>query len=315
MDTEITVTASGLALSGPILAGERVAVSVSGVPFAEGAKPTLVLLSRFPDALLASVELAEGEEGEWAGVLDTATRQVGAFFATARADERRDAVLELIDANGETRDSVARLLVPFGNSALCPSPMHAQPAASVYVAGPKGDKGDPGETGPTGPQGPQGATGPQGPKGDKGDPGTSIPLPVSVANGGTGATTAAAARANLGAVNRTGDTMTGRLTATSFTAEGSGSSFVVNPAPGVFTTFEHPGVLTVTETSGGATSVAFVPGTTPASANPGKTIVLGESLPASETWTFVVDDGQGGTTTITKQVAVYAAAQTQGAGA
>ena len=288
MDTEITVTASGLALSGPILAGERVAVSVSGVPFAEGAKPTLVLLSRFPDALLASVELAEGEEGEWAGVLDTATRQVGAFFATARADERRDAVLELIDANGETRDSVARLLVPFGNSALCPSPMHAQPAASVYVAGPKGDKGD---------------------------PGTSIPLPVSVANGGTGATTAAAARANLGAVNRTGDTMTGRLTATSFTAEGSGSSFVVNPAPGVFTTFEHPGVLTVTETSGGATSVAFVPGTTPASANPGKTIVLGESLPASETWTFVVDDGQGGTTTITKQVAVYAAAQTQGAGA
>ena len=31
------------------------------------------------------------------------------------------------------------------------------------------------------------------------------------------------------------------------------------------------------------------------------------ALPASETWTFEVDDGQGGTTTVTKSVAVYAA--------
>ena len=337
MDTTISVTASGLALSGPLLAGERVAVSVSGIPFAEGAKPTLVLLSRFPDALLASVELTEGEEGAWAGVLDTATRQVGAFFATARADERRDAVLELIDANGETRDSVARLLVPFGNSALCPSPMHAHPAASVYVAGPKGDKGDPGETGPTGPQGPEGPQGPQG------DPGTSIPLPVSVANGGTGATTAAAARANLGAVNKAGDTMTGALTAPTFTATQSGNSFVVHPSEGTYTTLEHPGILTVTETEGGALSMVFLPGTSVAAANPGRTIALGSdlaekqdiitdlatirsgaaagatavqpaALPASETWTFVVDDGQGGTTTVTKQVAVYAAAQSQGGG-
>lgn len=35
---------------------------------------------------------------------------------------------------------------------------------------------------------------------------------------------------------------------------------------------------------------------------------------SSETWTFVIDDGQGGTSTVTKNVAVYAA-QTQGAGA
>lgn len=36
-------------------------------------------------------------------------------------------------------------------------------------------------------------------------------IPISVENGGTGATSAADARANLGAVNKAGDTMTGRL--------------------------------------------------------------------------------------------------------
>ena len=30
---------------------------------------------------------------------------------------------------------------------------------------------------------------------------------------------------------------------------------------------------------------------------------------SSETWTFEIDDGQGGTTTVTKSVAVFAAAQ------
>jgi hypothetical protein len=37
------------------------------------------------------------------------------------------------------------------------------------------------------------------------------------------------------------------------------------------------------------------------------TLALASQLPASETWTFEVDDGQGGTTTVTKNVAVYAA--------
>ena len=38
-----------------------------------------------------------------------------------------------------------------------------------------------------------------------------------------------------------------------------------------------------------------------------QTAVQPSALPASETWTFEVDDGQGGTTTVTKSVAVYAA--------
>src|SRR4249919_2770564 len=48
--------------------------------------------------------------------------------------------------------------------------------------------------------------------GPPGTPGTSIPLPVAIASGGTGATTAAAALTNLGAVAKAGDVMTGGLT-------------------------------------------------------------------------------------------------------
>jgi hypothetical protein len=139
----ITVTASGISLDGPLVAGEVVAVSVSGVTFAEDSKPTLCLLGRFPDALLSSVELAEDENtpGTWTGELDTATKQTAVFFATARADECRDAVLELVAA----RQSVARLMVAFRNSALCPSPFHAPDASPVYVPvpGPPGQGGDP----------------------------------------------------------------------------------------------------------------------------------------------------------------------------
>lgn len=139
----VSITSSGIALDGPLVAGEVVAVSVSGVSFAEDAKPTLCLLGRFPDALLSSVELSEDENtpGTWTGQLDTATKQTAVFFATARADECRDAVLELVAA----RQSVARLMVAFRNSALCPSPFHAPDASPVYipVPGPPGQGGDP----------------------------------------------------------------------------------------------------------------------------------------------------------------------------
>jgi hypothetical protein len=57
--------------------------------------------------------------------------------------------------------------------------------------------------------------------------------PVTVAQGGTGATDAATARANLGAVSKSGDTMTGALTTT---------RFYVNPGEGGYPTFEfHAG--------------------------------------------------------------------------
>ena len=100
------------------------------------------------------------------------------------------------------------------------------------AAGPQGPQGDIGATGPVGPQGNTGATGaagPQGPKGDTGATGATGPqgapgaisqvvagtgltgggttssvtvalaTPVAVANGGTGATNAAAALTSLGA--------------------------------------------------------------------------------------------------------------------
>lgn len=140
----ITISASGIALDGPLVAGEKVAVSVSGLALAAEDKPTLALLARFPDALLASVELAEDAQtpGTWTGELDTATKQTALFFATARADERRDAALELVSG----RVSLARLTVPMANSALCPKPDGSPFASPVYVPvpGPRGEAGLPG---------------------------------------------------------------------------------------------------------------------------------------------------------------------------
>jgi hypothetical protein len=139
----ITVTASGISLDGPLVAGEKVAVAVSGISLAAEDKPTLALLARFPDALLASVELAESETaGTWTGELDTATKQTALFFATARADERRDAALELVSG----RVSLARLTVPMANSALCPKPDGVPFASPVYVPVP-GPQGAPGTGG------------------------------------------------------------------------------------------------------------------------------------------------------------------------
>ena len=139
----ISITTSGIALDGPLVAGEKVAVTVSGIALAAEDKPTLALLARFPDALLASVELAEDAQtpGTWTGELDTATKQTALFFATARADERRDAALELVSG----RASLARLTVPMANSALCPKPDGSPFASPVYVPvpGPPGQGGDP----------------------------------------------------------------------------------------------------------------------------------------------------------------------------
>ena len=138
----IAITSSGISLDGPLVAGEKVAVTVSGLALAAEDKPTLALLARFPDALLASVELAESETaGTWTGELDTATKQTALFFATARADERRDAALELVAG----RASLARLTVPMANSALCPKPDGSPFASPVYVPvpGPPGTGVDP----------------------------------------------------------------------------------------------------------------------------------------------------------------------------
>ena len=100
------------------------------------------------------------------------------------------------------------------------------------ATGPQGPKGATGATGPQGPQGEKGATGPQGPRGatgatgPQGPAGAGIPsggsndqllakngstnyagkwiTSVPIANGGTGATTAAGARNNLGLGNTSG---------------------------------------------------------------------------------------------------------------
>lgn len=105
-------------------------------------------------------------------------------------------------------------------------------------AGPQGIQGPPGAAGATGAQGPAGATGAQGPPGPQGptgpagagtvrsitagpgltggvitDAGTvALNIPVTIANGGTNATTAAAALTNLGAAPIASPTFTGTVT-------------------------------------------------------------------------------------------------------
>lgn len=332
----ITINASGFVLDGPLVAGEPAAVSVSGLSLAEDAALSLTCTARFPDALLASVALTQGDGGAWGGVLDTATKQAAFYFLTARADEARAVMLELVDT--ANRDSLARVSAPMLNSSLLPKPDKAEGASPLMIPGP------PGPTGPQGPQGPQG------------EPGTSIPIPVSIANGGTGANTAAVARANIGAMASTADgntILTGGeqwggapigVFADVITAS-VGAKAKLDTLAARYSesgSYEAGDVVWYTDNiyvctaSTPSPAGAFNPSfwivvnvasllsekqdaisdlaTIRAGAAAGATAVQPSAMPTSETWTFVVDDGQGGTTTVTKQVAVYAA-QTQGAGA
>lgn len=61
----------------------------------------------------------------------------------------------------------------------------------------KGPQGPQGERGPQGPEGPQGPQGQQGPPGQDGSD-ASVPNPLPVSRGGTGAATAEGARTALG---------------------------------------------------------------------------------------------------------------------
>ena len=109
--------------------------------------------------------------------------------------------------------------------------------------GPKGDTGDTGDTGPQGPQGPKGDTGdtgpqgPQGPKGDTGDTGPQGPQGPKGDKGDTGGVTGVKGNdessyrtgnvnltpANVGAVNKAGDTMTGDLKTSGKLIENNGT--------------------------------------------------------------------------------------------
>ena len=146
-------------------------------------------------------------------------------------------------------------------------------------------------------------------------PADAIPAVVAPSTSSSDAGKAADAKATgdalAGKLDKSGGTMTGILTAPRFYVTNS-DGFVIALGGGAVTTFEHPGIITVTEQTGANAIAVFIPGTVAAAANPTKTLALLADLPTAETWTFEVDDGQGGTETVTKSVAVFAAQAAQG---
>ena len=398
----ITINESGFVLDGPLVAGEPAAVSVSGLSLAEGAALSLTCTARFPDALIASVELAPSpwvfadgllaaaqaafverpdlatdshleiagaqhstssipeiylvadghtaaEESHsvsfamvsisadnlsalmvdgmpwalavvpvgspvatrtsaWGGVIDTATKQAAIYFLTARADEARAVVLELVDT--ANRDSLARVSAPMLNSSLLPKPDKAEGASPLMIPGPPGPQGEQGPEGPQGeqgergeqgPQGATGATGPQGPQGPKGDPQTPSDATPQIDGAGAAGTATTYARGD-----HRHPTDTSRMAATA-----TGKDIL---AGGEWENVSITDALDdIDATLSGKQDAISDLDTIRSGAAAGATAVQPSAMPASETWTFAVDDGQGGTTTVTKQVAVYAAAQGAGA--
>ena len=135
MDNTITITPSGISIASPLVAGTQLSVTATDMEVAEGATLFLVVTSRFPDLLIASCPLSETTtEGEYAGTLYTATKQMSLFLVNARADEARSASIELVDtAHGA---SLARTTVPIYNSSLIPQPCRWPSASPLYVPGP-----------------------------------------------------------------------------------------------------------------------------------------------------------------------------------
>lgn len=286
----ITINASGFVLYGPLVAGEPAAVSVSGLSLADGAALSLTCTARFPDALLASVALTQGDGGAWGGVLDTATKQAAIYFLTARADEARAVVLELVDT--ANRDSLARVSAPMLNSSLLPKPDKADGASPLMIPGPQGPQGE------QGPEGPQGEQGPQGPKGDPQTPSDATPQMDGAGAAGTATTYARGDHQH--------PTDTSRLSADGIANNGGqlvAGDFVTGYS------FGFPGgkYITAPDNPGAALTDADIADDDSALGAALAAKANATALPAAETWTFVVDDGQGGTTTVTKQVAVYAA--------
>ena len=318
----ITVNASGFVLSGPLVAGEPVAVSVSGLSLAEGAALSLTCTARFPDALLASVALDEGAQGAWTGVLDTATKATALYFLTARADEARTVVLELVDT--ASRDSLFRVSVPCLNSSLLPKPDQAPGASPIVVPGPPGDPGEAatvsvGEvsTLPAGSAATVTNTGtdqdavlnfgiPQGQPGAPGEPQT--PYTSNPAMDGTASP---GSSANYARGDHVHPSDTSKQDALVFNESGvgvavgtsNGYPFLKVSGTGVgFIGFD--GASDSLFTQNGSFSLPAVSGTlATADEIPDEPSEVGIS---TETWTFAVDDGHGGTTTVTKSVCVVA---------
>ena len=116
MSASITIDESGaIAVEDvPLVAGALVCYVYVARDFGQ-ADMRLVVSARFSGEILAVADGFIVAQGRWAANLNLSTRAIAAFMLTARADEWREVVLELVAGNTL---SLARETVPLRNSVL-----------------------------------------------------------------------------------------------------------------------------------------------------------------------------------------------------
>jgi len=312
----ISITSTAITISPELVAGEIVPVSLNatGMDLPDAAR--LYLAARAypgPGWLLGACELEHGEGATWTGSLNLATCPAARWFFGAGADESRRILLELVEQT--SRDSLLRLATTLRNSALLgcadgtPAPLTpgvtladvdaeiAAALAALHIPA----------------------------------PGAAAPAMDGTAAPGTSPDYARAdhvhpsdtsrAKANE-VVKLTGDqeiagnkTFNDGIVAKGFLAEGTAMfSFGDYAEAGAWgISRDENGNVLLTVSAAGVSGTITIP-------RADGTMAFASQIPSTpagvgitpETWTFTVDDGQGGTTTVTKSVCVVAAQQ-QGA--
>ena len=199
-----------IAIDPPLVAGEPAWDLVTGMAPPEGHEWRLVLSTHCHDRLLSATAPLDPVTDGYGATLELATRQIAAALALCCADGTITVALELVDATA--RASLCQTLAPLRNSVLSQGGTGDLPSWSVGVTVEQVEQIVSAALAPyaTTEQVAAAIADALAPYATTEQVAAAIAaavpeLPLSVANGGTGATTAEAARANLGAMSATAD--------------------------------------------------------------------------------------------------------------